>query len=196
MGAIDDIRERKAARERQQADLAKYEAIQKEMRERERLFKEQEAFDLGALSERRKQAPVVDNSGLYGAFVNGLSNGVAGIGDAVSSGKDAVVDFFARAVGPTPEEDARNSALGEEIRRSMEEAGVWSPANGTSALYSGSPENPDQEHYSRFDRIFNDRNKGIIPLTDAETDKAYGFMKSDKNFSDEEIRQLIKQKAY
>jgi hypothetical protein len=213
MGAIDEIRARKAAREKEQSDLSKYAAIQQQMQDRERVIKEQEAFDLGAVSERGRY------DGLYGASIGDsafgtggpagaiaeyaggdipswLADGIIGAGDAISSGMDSVSNYFADAAGPTPEEAARDAALGEQLRRSMQEGDVWAPAGSPASLYNSDSSEVSKDDYIRFERIFNDQSKGTTPLTDVETNNAYNLIKSDKNFSDDEIRQLAKQKTY
>ena len=211
MGAIDDIIERKAAAAQQRADLAEFSAMKKATQEQAQNRSMQDAYDLGAadvesiLSQR--------DSGLYGAKVSDaafgtggpigavaqqmggdvpswLADTIIGAGDAVSSGMDTVSSFFMDAALPTPEEDANNAALGSALEKSMLQSSTWKPS---APLNENSPE-VSKEEMKRFSNIFYDNKKGPMPLTDEETNNAYVLMKSDKNFTDDEIRSMAKNK--
>jgi len=215
MGAIDDIIERKAAAAQQRADLAEFSAMKKALQENDQSRAMQDAYDLGAADVESilSQREAYRNKGVYGATVSDaafgtgspkgamsqkmggdipswLADTIIGAGDAVSSGMDTVSSFFMDAALPTPEEDANNAALGSALEKSMSQSSTWKPS---APLNENSPE-VSKEEMKRFSNIFYDNKKGPMPLTDEETNNAYVLMKSDKDFTDDEIRSMAKNK--
>lgn len=153
MSAIEDIRQRAAIKAKERADLEELAAIKQSMKKQAEMESVQQAYDLGtndgsyaaAQALQQKLDNIFGGGGPKARMVEtygpsdipkGLADAVIGgaslynkAADAVNNGAEAVSSFFMDAMEPTSEERARDAALGEQMRRSMQEAGQWSPSN-------------------------------------------------------------------